>query len=116
MNTRNFGGSKQFDSKNFSLTITHGGKNYAICDNRQFGFLVEMAKHEHGGEIAALAIKMAENGEELDEHKINEMAAEWVEKERNFSTIKRMLARMTPEERKQWEASYRFTPFSTKQL
>ncbi len=27
-----------------------------------------------------------------------------------------ILRRMTPEERKQWEISYRFTPFSTKQL
>ena len=115
MNTRNFG-SEPFDTKNFSLSITHGGKTYAICDTKQFRFLMEMAIHEHGGEIASIAAEMVEKGEEFNDHALNAMAAQWVENDKRFSTVKRMLTRMTPEERKQWEISYRFTPFSTKQL
>jgi hypothetical protein len=105
VNTKNFG-SQPFDGKGFQLTISLGGKNYAICDESQYQWLKSSLAE-------AANARLAKDGKAVTPEELDKEAARLVE-ERGFSTLRLVLAKMSPQEVERWQASYRFTPFCTK--
>lgn len=87
--------------KNEDMSITVHGKTYAVVSEKQFKYLRQKALEE----IYAEAARRQENP-------ITEEIQAQLEKSMDgcgFSTLDRILAKMTPDERERWKIQYRFS-------
>lgn len=99
------------DMSKMQLSVSVGGRVYAICDSVQFqqmvNWMMEIASNE-------LVVKLRANGQENEypkEEDVKALAKQKVE-EKGFATLDSVLEMMTPEQRQQWKDSYRFTPIT----
>lgn len=106
MNSRPFP-QTGFPTKNQEVSITlRDGRTFAICSKGQFRYLLDMARQR----IIADAIDKGEltNEAEADNKTIEERLLHWREHQSQYATMDWVLERMSPQERKDWEAKYRF--------
>lgn len=120
MNFRNFQSSPsgKLDMKQMQLSVSVGNKVYAICDSVQFEQMVNGELERASNElIAALAAKNPDSKVPVypTEEEVKARARKKVE-DKGFATLDAVLAKMTPEQEKQWRDSYRFTPFTRRSL
>jgi hypothetical protein len=92
------------------LSITLNGRVYAICDSVQFTQMVNGMMEQAANE---LIVAMNKNGQEgyPPEEQVKDLAVKKIE-DMGFSTLDMVLAKMTPQQVKEWKDSYRFTPIS----
>jgi len=112
MNFRNFQ-SKPAGNLNMGkmqLSIEVNGKVYCICDSVQYAQMVngmmEIASNE-------LTTQMSKNGQQVypKEEEIKALAAKKIG-DMGYATLDMVLDKMTPEQKKSWKDSYRFTPIT----
>jgi hypothetical protein len=120
MNYRNFQSRQagSLDVSQMQLSVTVGNKIYAICDSVQLEQMINGELERASNElITALAAKNPDSKIPVypTEEEVKALARKKVE-EKGFSTLDAVLAKMTPEQVKQWKDSYRFTPFSRRSL
>ena len=88
--------------KNQEMAITYKGKVYAICEQGQLDYLVQCERERW--------IMMAyDEDKTMTESELNAKIKIFLEN-CGYSTLNGLLARMTPEERKNWQDNYRFSP------
>jgi len=97
--------SNQPITSGYSLSITHAGKTWGICDSAQFRFMIAIAMQE----------LFSEGLVPDDKDEFEELAAQRVE-DKGISTQKRIIAKMSPEEKETWKQAYRFAPLQTRNI
>ena len=100
MNTR--GSTSEPISFPVTTTVVFEGKQYCLCSNGQMNYLLRNAREK------ILAQAMDEE-QELSEEEIQAKLREW-EKTCPLTTMPKLFERMTPVQREDWKAKYRFSP------
>ena len=85
-----------------STSVTFEGKAYGLCSEGQMNYLMRSAREK------ILSDAMDEEKVLTDEEMADKMAA-W-EKTCAYTTMPRLFAKMSPEQREEWKARYRFSP------
>src|SRR3990172_4837574 len=95
--------TSSYPVKNQSTSITFKGKTYAICSAGQLEYMRLRTKDQ-------IEFEAYEKHEQLTQEELNRRVEEKMGN-CGFATLDHVLGLMTPQERKDWKAMYRFTPF-----
>jgi hypothetical protein len=95
-------------TKNQELSITYGGRSYAICAQGQLDYLIMQAREQILFDAAERREQVTEEflEKKLEEFKVN----------CGFATLDWMLNKMNPQEKEIWAANYRFCPVTRRIL
>ena len=112
MNYRNFQGKPagNLDMAQMQLSVALNGRTYCICDSVQFGQMVNGMMEIASNELIVAMNQRGENGYP-PEADVKALAVKKIE-DKGYSTLDMVLAKMTPQQLKEWKDSYRFTPIS----
>lgn len=88
--------------KNQELSISYKGKTYAICEQTQMDYLIQCEKER-------LMMEAYDYDKKLAPEDLEAKIKVFIEN-CGYSTLKAVIEKMTPDERKAWEMSYRFAP------
>jgi hypothetical protein len=96
----------QFPSKGTSLSIAYGGKVYLVVSAGQYRYVRENIEEQIQREnlIRQYEKKPLMTPQEKEQEVLRRL------EEQPCCTLKAILAKMTPQEREAWMASYRFSP------
>jgi hypothetical protein len=102
--------SGNLDMAQMQLSIALNGRTYCICDSVQFEQMVNGMMEIAANELTAAMNHRGENGYPKEED-IKALATRKIE-DKGYATLNVVLAKMTPQQLKEWKDSYRFTPIT----
>ena len=99
-----YGRAPSYPCKNQEMSVTYRGRTYGICSQEQLDYLIMMQQQ-------TLMVEAAHQGKTLSEAELKAKLDEYAENCGNI-TLDKLLAKMSPEEQRAWQDSYRFTPIT----